>query len=437
MVKRMNLPGNEMVKNMINSKLERSGSMKGKYLFTALVLLVLCGLMGLTPAYGHVFVQCPADTDGVDTDGDGVVDNDVVCIQLTAGDGYQMMADGNEIYSFGFHDVTGVPEADIEANGLLSAEFAAPTMAVREGQRLYLTLTTVPMAIRPDLFDPHTVHFHGFPNASTVFDGEPMASLAINAGASLTYFYNLVEPGTFMYHCHVEATEHMQMGMLGNLYVKPIQDFNAGLLALGSPSPYIGFAYNDGDGSTGYHVEQPIQVLSFDPLFHAANENVQPLPFAAMHDTYPLFNGRGYPDTIDLNPLAAAPSKVAYKTAQGLTVESSQNVSSLITANSGEKILIRLSSLSTVDFYTVSVLGIPMKVIGKGARILRSGGVPGGTDLYYETSSVTLGGGEAVDIVLDTTGIPTGTYFMYSTNLNELSNDAQEFGGMMTEIVIN
>ena len=43
-------------------------------------------------------------------------------------------------------------------------------------------------------------------------------------GASITYYYNIVEPGTFMYHCHVEATEHMQMGMLGNLYVHPQQD---------------------------------------------------------------------------------------------------------------------------------------------------------------------------------------------------------------------
>jgi len=434
MVKRMKLMDTEMVKNMINRKSERSGSMKGTYLFAVLVLLILSGVLGLSPAYGHVFVQCPADTDGVDTDGDGIVDNDVKCIQLTASDGYQMMADGNEIYSFGFHNVTGVPEADMLAEGQLGAEFSAPTMEVREGQQLYLTLTTVPMVIRPDLFDPHTVHFHGFPNASAVFDGEPMSTIAINQGASLTYYYNLVEPGTFMYHCHVEASEHMQMGMLGNLYVKPIQDFNTGLLALGTPTPYNGFAYNDGDASTGYHVEKPIQVLSFDPRFHWADENIQPLPFADMYDTYPLFNGRGYPDTINPNPLPPAPSKIAFK---GPGAASSQNVSALITANSGEKILIRLSSLSTVDFYTVSVLGIPMKVIGKGARIYRAGGVPSGVDLYYETSSVTLGGGESVDILLDTAGVPTGTYFMYSTNLNELSNDAQDFGGMMTEIVIN
>ena len=30
-----------------------------------------------------------------------------------------------------------------------------------------------------------------------------------------------------------------------------------------------------------------------------------------------------------------------------------------------------------------------------------------------------------------------GTYFLYTTNLNYLSNDDQDFGGMMTEIVID
>ena len=31
----------------------------------------------------------------------------------------------------------------------------------------------------------------------------------------------------------------------------------------------------------------------------------------------------------------------------------------------------------------------------------------------------------------------TGTYFLYTTNLDHLSNDAENFGGMMTEIVVN
>ena len=34
-------------------------------------------------------------------------------------------------------------------------------------------------------------------------------------------------------------------------------------------------------------------------------------------------------------------------------------------------------------------------------------------------------------------GVPAGTYFVYTTNLNYLSNDTEDRGGMMTEVVIN
>jgi hypothetical protein len=49
---------------------------------------------------------------------------------------------------------------------------------------------------------------------------------------------------------------------------------------------------------------------------------------------------------------------------------------------------------------------------------------------------VTLGGGQSADVLLDTTGVPPGTYFLYSTNLKHLNNDAEDFGGLMTELVV-
>ena len=170
------------------------------------------------------YVQCPGDTNG-----DGVIDNPdptrhVVCKHLAAGDGFIRMADGKELYSFGFNDVTGVAANLAVDKGILNAQFPAPTLAFDEGDDVYLTLTNVGMLKRPDLFDPHTVHFHGFPNAAAVFDGVPEASIAINMGFSFTYYYKIMEPGTYMYHCHVEAAEHMQMGMFGNLYVRPAQN---------------------------------------------------------------------------------------------------------------------------------------------------------------------------------------------------------------------
>jgi FtsP/CotA-like multicopper oxidase with cupredoxin domain len=340
---------------------------------------------------------------------------------------------------FSFTDLTGIPEGNAIDAAILAANFPAPTIVLDQGQEFYLTLTNYGMLMRPDLADPHTVHFHGFPNASSIFDGVPDATISVNMGASLTYYYNLVEPGTYMYHCHVEATEHMQMGMLGNLYVRPAQNGTA--YTYGGES-YTQFVYNDGDGSTGYDVEYPIQIGSWDSVFHDASMNTQPLPFANMKDNYAMLNGRGYPDTADARTYdfpatpesGANPAKAAL---YGSQLSTSQPVSSRIEATAGEKVLLRISNLNVTRFYTLTALGLPpMKVVGTGARILRGGGENSGLDMYYDTSSVTLGGGESADVIIDTTGVAPGTYFLYTTNLNYLSNNADDFGGMMTEIHI-
>ena len=390
-----------------------------KLLFT--FSLLACGAWS-AGANASAFVQCPGDTNG-----DAIPDAPnpaVKCMHLSAGDGYVRMADGRILYIFGFSDLTGVPLAQSIGAGILAANFPAPTIEMKEGQPFYLTITNVGMTMRPDLFDPHSVHFHGFSNQAPIFDGLPETSLAVNMGASLSYYYNPTEPGTYMYHCHVEATEHMQMGMLGNLYVQPAQN--------GSPRTYGGrtytrFVYNDGDGATGYNKEYALQLGSMDHNFHDASESIQPLPFADMRDTYPMINGRGYPDTVNPNQLPAPDEN------GGIV---SQKVSSSITINravEGERILLRISDLNVTNFYTVTALGLPMKVVGGGARIARG---PDGKDLFQDTNSVTVGGGEAVEVIIDTAGVPAGTYFLYTTNLNFLSNNDEDLGGMMTEIVV-
>lgn len=385
-----------------------------KIIFSITILLVFTISFNLE---GAILSQCPANITNSVT---GETDNpSVICKHIAAGDGFAKMADGKVLYTFGFSDVTGIPDDMVMETAMLGANFPAPTLKFPQGKKIYLTLSNVGMLMRPDLFDPHSIHWHGFPNAASVFDGEPMASATINMGSSFTYYYEPLDPGTYMYHCHVEATEHMQMGMLGNLYVTPAQD---GTVINGCASAK--YAYNDGDGSTCYDIDYPIQIHAFDSNFHEKHINIQPLPFAMMKDDYPMLNGRGYPDTVNpapLPPLQENGGKV------------SQPVSSLITATQGQKILLRISSLSTVEYYTLSVSGIPMKVVGKDAKLLRS---TDGQNLYYYTNSVTLGGGESYDVILDTNGVPSGTYILYTTNLHNLSNGQEDFGGMMTEIHI-
>jgi len=389
-----------------------------------LVMLMAIGaLVGARSAGAQVFSQCPGPT---------AASPNPRCIHLAAGDGFIRMADGHLQYIFGFQDVTAVDDADVMTFAELGAQFSAPTLVMDEGTQVYLNLTNVGMPMRPDLFDSHSVHFHGFPQAAPVFDGLPESSVTIKMGATLTYFYNLVEPGTYLYHCHVEATEHMQMGMLGNLFVRPRQ--NGQSLGTCRTGACTKFAYNDGDGSTGYDVEAPLQVSGFDGVYHDQHIAVQPLPFAAMKDNYAMLNGRGYPDTIDPGVIPAPHrNDNGGKNWNSDPRGGPQPVTSLITATAGDRILLRLSNVSVQAFYTIQSPGIPMEVVGVNARLLRG---PTGTSLYYKTQSVNLGGGESMDIILDTAGLTPGTYFLYTTNLNYLSNDQQDLGGAMTEIII-
>jgi FtsP/CotA-like multicopper oxidase with cupredoxin domain len=113
-------------------------------------------------------------------------------------------------------------------------------------------------------------------------------------------------------------------------------------------------------------------------------------------------------------------------------------VSSHIEARTGQRILLRINNVSVTRFYTLAST-LPLQVVGLNARLLR-GPDPDGTgplagkNLYYTTNSVTLGGGEALDALVDLAGVAPGTYLLYTSNLNYLSNKDEAYGGMMTEI---
>ncbi len=402
--------------------------MKKAFWKYSLALIPLLLLLAVGPAGAALEVQCPDDVDGIDADGDGDPANDIVCRHITGGDGFATMADGRRMYMFSFGDAgdhqpldpSGPPVEATLANKALEAQLPAPLIILREGQELYLTMTNVTMVMRPDLFDAHSVHWHGFPNAAPIFDGLPEPSPTANMGASFTYYYKAAHPGTYFYHCHVEAAEHMQMGMIGNLWVMPKQNLPANN-SYGFPY----YAYNDGDGSSGYDMEIPIQLTGFDSVFHDASESVAPLPFADMQDDYSMINGRGYPDTINPNPISN----------QADDPFDAQITPTIISATAGERILLRVSNVSTTDMYSIATtMGVPMHVVGRGAALLRG---PNGEDTSFKVNVLNVGGGQAFDVVLNTAGVASGTYFLYTTNLQFLTNGTQERGGAMTEITIN
>src|SRR5205823_12803099 len=173
-----------------------------------------------------------------------------------------------------------------------------------------------------------------------------------------------------------------------------------------------------------------------------------PEGFSDMKDKYFLLNGRSYPDTITTGAITTMAS-------DGLS-RPSQPLPSLITLSlSGgpggtpQRAALRISDLDVSEYQTLASLGMPMQLVGYNAKILRD---QAGNNLYYTTNSITLGGGESLDVILDTclvrsnladpsssctTAIPVGTYYLYTPNLDHLSNDAENFGGQMTEVRVH
>ena len=386
--------------------------------------------------------------------------------------------------------------------GVMNGNIPAPLAAFDEDDEFFLTLTNVGMIMRPDLFEQHTVHFHGYPNASSFYDGVPDASVAINIGGSFTYYYLAPDAGTYFWHCHITPPEHLQMGMVGQLYVRPRQDrvpsgtilFNAleqqngfvpgtnppvpalpsqvdlrtacnpaadilcsatmpaintgavqGTDKVGNPQKYV---YNDGDGSTAYDVEYPIQMHGFDPNFHFVGMTFNPEMFVDMKDKYFLLNGRSYPDTVGLcggTIKGCAPGPQATVASDG-QMHYSQPLPAIINIPQGGRASLRLVNLSVAEYFTLQTLGIPMKVVGWNAKLLRD---QAGVNTEYYTNSITLGGGESNDVILDASDAgcgysgcaaqlyPAGSvFYLYEPSLDRLSNDAENFGGMMTEVHI-
>ncbi len=358
--------------------------------------------------------------------------------------------------------------------GVMNGNIPAPLMAIDEDDEFFLTLSNVGMIMRPDLFEQHTIHFHGYPNASSFYDGVPDASVAINIGGSFTYYYLAPDAGTYFWHCHITPPEHLQMGMVGQIYVRPRQNrvpvgnslYSALVLQttdlrtacnpqadilcsnpLPNPAtdpnaqsvkqsmdPLTGlpykYAYNDGDGLTAYDVEYPLQIHGFDPNFHFVGMTFNPEMFVDMKDKFFLLNGRSYPDTVTPGPLTTESS-------DGRS-HFSQPLPSIINIPMGGKALLRISDLDVTEYQTLASLGVPMHVIGYNAKLLRD---QSGNNMDYYTNSITLAGGESLDVILDATNTslyPKGSvFYLFSPQLDHLANDQENFGGMMTEVHIN
>jgi FtsP/CotA-like multicopper oxidase with cupredoxin domain len=361
-------------------------------------------------------------------------------LSLAATDGYASVPgrEGNPLYIFGFIPVDpALSISELVSTYKGHAQTSAPTLSFRQNDDVKITMTNLGLVQRPDLTDSHTIHWHGFDIPTPLNDGVPEVSVAVPITKQLTYFYRPHREGTYMYHCHFEDVEHVQMGMTGIVFVTPTQDGT-------SVGGFTKFAYNDGDGSTGYHRHFAILLNEFWRNFHDGDRDIQESIATDYDPQWFTLNGRCYPDTLRPNddPTFSTPNP-NYDDAP----DHSQPNSALIQVNPGDRVLLRLANLGYQQ-HAMQLPGIPMHVVGQDASLLRNGSGAGAVDTSYWTNTLYIGPGEARDVLFDA---PTfdplrpsgsdgrGNYNVYdfkNRDWRRLSNFGAPPGpgGMMTEV---
>ena len=362
---------------------------------------------------------------------------------------------GLTTYIFGFRNVTGLDDVQ-RGNQKNKAQHNAPMFWVDQfnpaaPKDFRIRLTNLGLAFRPDLFDAHTIHWHGFRNVLTFFDGEPTGSVAVTTGRFFEYIYRPRDPGTYMFHCHVEDTEHVHMGMTGPVFVRPLQNGQ-------NIGGFTKFAYNDGDGSTGYHREFVMFCSEVWGDSHWADAHIQLPEWSDYHADFSLLNGRVYPDTLapngsidPFNPVRDADGDLIAP--QPRTGEAAgiydhlkyQPLSALVTCNAGDRVLLRFANLGFRES-AMTLSGIKMRVVGKDATPMKG---RDGTNSSYEASTVSFGAGESIDAIFSapafsggsgSSGLGYDTYVLHdrayerSNNLAAATAGGTPYGGRRTEV---
>lgn len=126
---------------------------------------------------------------------------DVLLIARNTGE--KIVANGDTIRIFGFAQSLGAQPG-----------VPGPTLTVNEGDSVHIDLWNVSQGA------PHTIHLHGL-DVDQQNDGVPHLSFDVGHMDHGFYHFKAPHAGTYLYHCHVASTIHVQAGMYGLIIVRP------------------------------------------------------------------------------------------------------------------------------------------------------------------------------------------------------------------------
>ncbi|TML39699.1 MAG: hypothetical protein E6G27_09810 [Actinobacteria bacterium] len=148
-----------------------------------------------------------------------------------------VLPDGTDTEIWGFEDDTS------------GHTYPAPLIRVTEGDVAHTVMSASKRV--------HTIHHHGI-EPEPVNDGVGHTSFEVSG--SYTYQWRAATAGSYFYHCHVNTTLHVQMGLFGALVVDPKPDPSL------KPGEKQAFA-----GGPVYEVERYWVFGSIDPRWHGLN----------------------------------------------------------------------------------------------------------------------------------------------------------------------
>jgi len=272
----------------------------------------------------------------------------------------------------------------------------------------------------------HTIHWHGL-HVPWEMDGVPyLTQDPVMGGETFTYEFVAGPAGTHMYHCHVDAKHHVDMGMYGSFIVEPREgeadekdvphDSEETVMLDAWDKDHVhnvdGLGNNADPSSTGNPIHtldtaesQARDVGNDPPNPTADNSTENNNPAQEERDWYPatypayepeydsyLMNGKAFPLT---EPLSIA---------------------------EGERLKVRLANAGFVD-YSLHLHGHSFLVTHKDGIKL---------DSPYRADTIHVTPGERYDILID--GVNPGVWLFHDHG-GGASNDGVFPGGAMTVLV--
>ena len=183
---------------------------------------------------------------------------------------------------------------------------------------------------------------------------------------------------------------------------------------------------------------------------HWADAHIQLPEWSDYRADFSLLNGRVYPET--LLPNGSIAHNGTFVVARDANYDlltppvpagvnlGNQPLSALISANAGERVLLRFANLGFMEA-TMTLAGIKMRVVGRDATLMRGRpGVGSPFDTSYDTDTLTFGAGESFDVIIQAPphsgGVGPDKYVLYNRAYTRGDNLVADGGGQRTEVHI-